>query len=144
MILEYMILGESSLVAMLRKIDCVMLRVDDLSAARQFYQQTLGLEPLWSDDHAVALAMPESEAEIVLHDDPDLPRDCNVHYLVDDVAEAVAELAAHGCQVIVAPFEVRIGKCAILTDPFGNSLNLIDMSKGPLEYNLRPKPGNSS
>jgi predicted enzyme related to lactoylglutathione lyase len=83
--------------------------------------------------------MPESEAEIVLHDDPGIPRDCNVHYLVDDVTEAVAKLAATGCAVLVAPFEVRIGKCAVLADPFGNPLNLIDMTKGPVEYNLKPK-----
>jgi predicted enzyme related to lactoylglutathione lyase len=42
-------------------------------------------------------------------------------------------------KVVVAPFEVRIGRCAVPVDPFGNSLNLIDMSKGPIEYNLRPK-----
>jgi predicted enzyme related to lactoylglutathione lyase len=125
--------------ALLRKIDCVMLRVDDLGAAREFYEQVLGLTPLWSDEHSVALGMPESEAEIVLHDDPDIPRDCNVHYLVDDVIDAVARLSAKRCEVIVAPFEVRIGRCAVLIDPFGNSLNLIDMSKGPIEYNLRPK-----
>ena len=116
-----------------------MLRVDDLSAAREFYQQVLGLAPLWSDDHSVALGMPESEAEIVLHDDPSIPRDCNVHYLVDSVNEAVDLLKASGCRVIAAPFEVRIGLCSVLADPFGNSLNLIDMTKGPIEYNLRPK-----
>ena len=36
-------------VALLRKIDCVMLRVDDLTSAWEFYERTLGLEPLWSD-----------------------------------------------------------------------------------------------
>jgi catechol 2,3-dioxygenase-like lactoylglutathione lyase family enzyme len=82
--------------ALLRKIDCVMLRVDDLGAAREFYEQVLGLTPLWSDEHSVALGMPESEAEIVLHDDPGIPRDCNVHYLVDDVTDAVARLSAKG------------------------------------------------
>src|SRR6266849_3407652 len=125
--------------ALLRKIDCVMLRVDDLRAASEFYEHVLGLTPLCSDEHSVALGMPESEAEIVLHNDPGIPRDCNVHYLVDDVSKAVANLAAEGCRVIVAPFEVRIGKCAVLADPFENSLNLIDMTKGPVEYNLKPK-----
>jgi predicted enzyme related to lactoylglutathione lyase len=80
--------------------------------------------------------MPESEAEIVLHNNPDIPRDCSLHYLVEDVTDVVAQLGTRGCQVIVPPFEVRIGKCAVLADPFGNMLNLIDMTKGRSEYNL--------
>jgi lactoylglutathione lyase len=123
--------------ALLRKIDCVMLRVDDLAAARAFYERTLGLEPLWSDEHSVALGMPESEAEIVLHDNPDIPANCNVHYLVDNVNAAVEKLIAAGCKVLVPAFDVRIGKCAILRDPTGNALNILDMSKGPIEYNLK-------
>lgn len=116
-------------VTVLRKIDCVMIRVDDLESARKFYEDTLGLEELWCDEHSVALGMPETDAEIVLHDDPDIPRDCNVHYLVDDVIAVVEGLAAAGCRVLVTPFDVRIGKRAVLADPFGNKLNLIDMTK---------------
>jgi len=118
--------------ALLRKIDCVMLRVDNLAAAGEFYERILGLEPLWSDEHSIALGMPETDAEIVLHDNPEIPRDCNVHYLVDSVDQTVATLTAAGCKVVVAPFEVRIGRCAIMCDPMGNNLNLIDMSKGPI------------
>src|SRR5690242_11065408 len=31
-----------------------------------------------------------------LHDDPEIPRDCNVHYLVDDVVVAVQKLVSAG------------------------------------------------
>jgi catechol 2,3-dioxygenase-like lactoylglutathione lyase family enzyme len=123
--------------AILRKIDCVMTKVGDLTAARDFYQRVLGLKPLWSDTQFLALGLPESDAEVVLHDDPQIPRECNVHYLVDDVKEAVASLDAEHCEVIVPPFEVRVGMCAIARDPFGNLLNLIDMSKGRVEDNLK-------
>ena len=58
----------------------------------------------------------------------------NVHYLVGDVKGATAKLSSAGCSVMVAPFEVRIGMCAVLRDPFANLLSLIDMSKGPAEY----------
>jgi hypothetical protein len=81
--------------------------------------------------------MPESDAEIVLHDDPKIPHNCNVHYLVNDVVETVAKIEGNGCRVIVAPFDVRIGKCAVVSDPSGNQLNLIDMTRGPVQYNLR-------
>ena len=123
----------------LSKIDCIMTKVDDLDSARRFYEGVLGLEPLWSDVHSVALGMPRSEAEIVLHDNPDIPKECNVHYLVNDVDTVAAKLSAEGCAVVEPPFEVRIGKCAVIRDPFGNLLNLIDMSKGPVEYNLRDR-----
>ncbi|HTR60713.1 MAG TPA: VOC family protein [Candidatus Binataceae bacterium] len=119
--------------AILRKIDCVMIKVDDLEAAARFYEETLGLAPRWSTTHSVALGMPESEAEIVLHDDPQIPRECGVHYLVDNVKEAVAKLSVQGCEIVVPPFEVQIGLCAVARDPFGNLLNLIDMSKGPIK-----------
>jgi len=119
--------------AALRKIDCVMIKVDDLGDAAKFYERVLRLAPRWSSTHSVALGMPESEAEIVLHDDPQIPRECGVHYLVDNVKEAVAMLSVQGCEIAVPPFEVQIGMCSVVRDPFGNLLNLIDMSKGPIK-----------
>jgi len=32
----------------------------------------------------------------------------------------------------VPPFEIQIGRCVVVQDPFGNPLVLLDMSKGPL------------
>jgi glyoxylase I family protein len=113
----------------LRKIDCVMVKVENLDAARQFYERVLGLTHLWSNAHSIALGMRDCDAEIVLHDDPQIPRECSVHYLVSDVRAAAAKLSSAGCSVMVAPFEVQIGMCAVLRDPFENLLNLIDMSK---------------
>src|SRR5579872_3277423 len=111
---------------MLRKIDCVMIRVDDVPAASAFYQQALGLTLIWWDDHTAGFRFPESDAEIVLHDGDDLPSPAEVHYLVDDVAAAVTELEARGCAVLVAPFTIRIGTCAVVRDPFGVRLCLLD------------------
>jgi glyoxylase I family protein len=121
----------------LRKIDCVMVKVENLDAARRFYERVLGLTHLWSSTHSIALGMRDCDAEIVLHNDPQIPRECNVHYLVGDVKEAAAKLNSAGCSLLVAPFEVRIGMCAVLRDPFENLLNLIDMSKGPVECGLK-------
>src|SRR5262249_24206155 len=119
---------------LLRKIDCVMVKVENLDAARQFYERVLGLTHLWSNARSIALGMRDCDAEIVLHDDPQIPRECSVHYLVGDVRAAVAKLSSAGCSVMVAPFEVPSGMAAGLRDPFETLLNLIDMSKGPVEY----------
>ncbi len=115
---------------MLRKIDCVMVRVPDLTSAVEFYTRVLGLRPLWRDDASAGMGMPETDAEIVLHT-MDLPGDRSVYYLVDDVRDAVATAARAGCLVQEEPFEVAIGLCAVLEDPFGNALCLLDMSNGP-------------
>ncbi len=117
-------------VRMLRKIDCVMVRVTDLPTAMEFYARVFGLQPLWRDDVSVGMGMAETDAEVVLHT-MDLPADRSVHYLVDDVPDAVATCELAGCAVLQAPFDVAVGKCAVLEDPFGNTLCVLDISKGP-------------
>jgi predicted enzyme related to lactoylglutathione lyase len=74
--------------------------------------------------------MPETDAEVVLHT-MSLPRDRGVHYLVDDVVTAVSTYQQHGCVVREPPFDIAVGRCAVLEDPFGNVLCILDMSKGP-------------
>lgn len=113
----------------LRKIDCVMTRVPDLELAASFYERTFGLRRLWSDPDAIGLAMPETDAEIVLHS-MEIPVDCSVHYAVDSVEDTVAAYVGDGCTVRVAPFDIAIGRCAVVTEPYGNSLALVDFSKG--------------
>ena len=112
---------------MLRKIDCIMIRVTDVEAAAAYYANVFGLRPQWSGDNSIGLKFPESDAEIVFQNDPDIASSVEVHYLVDDVVSAVAHLAAQGCQILVAPFPIAIGNCAVIGDPFGTRLCILDM-----------------
>jgi lactoylglutathione lyase len=114
---------------MLRKIDCVMVRVDDLAAASTFYARVFGLRPLWHDESSVGMGMPETDAEVVLHT-MDLPPEWRVYYLVDDVLAAVSAWRRESA-VLREPFEIAIGWCAVLEDPFGNAVGILDMTKGP-------------
>ena len=116
---------------MLRKIDCVMIRVEDLDAAVAYYTRVFGLRPIWRDETSAGMAFAETDAEIVLHCDPGIPSRVAVHYLVDDVASAVEAFEQQGCRVLEAPFDIAIGKCAVIEDPFGTTLCILDMSKGP-------------
>ena len=111
---------------MLRKIDCVMVPVGDLEEGAAFYTRVFGLTRLWQDDTSVGMGLPETDAEIVLHT-MQLPPEPNVYYLVDDVDAA----AAGGCRIRIPPFDVVVGRCAVVEDPFGNAIGLIDLSKGP-------------
>ena len=119
----------------LKKIDCVMVRVADVAAAAAYYGRVFGLRPLWTETapaHTmVGLGFPETDAELVLHDDAGIPRAVEVHYLVDDVGAATEHLRREGCAITVPPFAITIGKCAVVRDPFGATLCLLDMSTGP-------------
>ncbi|GAA2482341.1 VOC family protein [Winogradskya humida] len=114
---------------MLRRIDCVMVRVGDLGAATEFYARVFGLRTLWHDELAVGMGMPETDAEVVLHT-MDLARDVGVRYLVDDVLAAVAAYEHGGCVIREPLFDIAIGRCAVLEDPFGNAVCILDMSRG--------------
>ncbi len=121
---------------MLRKIDCIMIRVDDIQAAAAFYAKVFGLHPQWSGDDSIGLVFPETDAEIVLHNDPDIPSPVEVYYLVEDVVAAVAHYVAERCSILVAPFDITIGKCAVIQDPFGIRLCILDLTKGLRPLNL--------
>jgi lactoylglutathione lyase len=95
-----------------------------------------GLHLRWSGDGSIGLGFQETDAEIVLHCDPNIPSPIEVHYLVDDVLATVADYAAKGCQVLAAPFDITIGKCAVIRDPFGTRICILDMTKGARPLNL--------
>ena len=125
---------------MLRRVDCVMFRVADVDAAIAFYRDVMGLEPLWRDGNMAGLAFPETAApgartELVLHDNPAIP-ELDVNYKVEDVPQAVKALSDAGCTLVAGPFVIAIGHCAVIRDPFGNSLTLVDTTKGLRENNL--------
>jgi predicted enzyme related to lactoylglutathione lyase len=117
-----------------------MIRVDNIEAVASYYAEVFGLLPLWSGDDSIGLRFPESDAEIVLHSDPNIPSSVEVYYLVDDVIAAVAHYIARGCRILVEPFDITIGKCAVVQDPFGTRLCILDGTKGPRPLNLTNAP----
>ena len=121
---------------MLKKIDCIMIRVENLEVAKKYYTEVFGLRLLWGEENSVGLGFPETDAEIVLHTETDIPSEVEVYYLVDDVESAVTELEKQDCTTLVGPFDISIGKCAVIHDPFGIRLCILDMTKGSRDNNL--------
>lgn len=111
-----------------RKLDNHLLRVPDLDAAISFYRDQLGHRLLWRSDEAAGFALPETDAELVVH----LHIGPETDILVRDVDEAFAEFLSAGGEPIQPPFDIAIGRCARVRDPFGNELVLLDQSKGRL------------
>ena len=115
--------------ALLRKIDCHSIPVADLDAALAFYRDRLGHELIWRDDSAAGLRLPDSDAELVLHTDD---RPIETDLLVASVPAAISRFVEAGGKVIAGPFEIRIGLCAVIEDPWQNRLVILDASKGSL------------
>lgn len=114
----------------IRKIDCHSLPVDDLEAALAFYRDGLGHELVWRDETAAGLRLPDSNAELVLHTDD---RSIETDLSVESVPDAIDRFLKAGGSLVTGPFEIRIGLCAVLRDPWGNPLVILDSSKGLLK-----------
>jgi lactoylglutathione lyase len=111
------------------KVDCLRLRVPDLEAGLDFYRGKLGHEIIWRTSTAAGLRLPGSEAELVIDT---AARDPEVDLKVDSVPAATSRFVAAGGSVVTGPFEIRIGQCVVVADPWGNQLVLLDTSKGLL------------
>ena len=116
--------------ALLRKVDCIRLYVPDLETGLAFYRDRLGHELIWRSKTAAGLRLPESDAELVLQTEEQRQE---VDLLVDSADEAAKWVEQAGGKVIVPPFDIQIGRCVVLEDPWGNPLVLLDMTKGPLK-----------
>ena len=114
---------------LMRKVDCLQLNVPDLDVALQFYRDRLGHELAWRTNTAAGLKMPETDAEIVLQTER---KEMEVDLLVDSADDAAVRFETAGGKIVVPPFDIQIGRCVVVQDPWGNQLVLLDVSKGPL------------
>lgn len=112
-----------------RTVDCHSLPVADLDAAIAFYG-ALGHEVIWRDASAAGLRLPDSDAELVLHTDN---RPIETDLKVKSVPETIERFTRAGGTLVAGPFEIRIGQCAVLRDPWNNPLVVLDASKGLLD-----------
>jgi predicted enzyme related to lactoylglutathione lyase len=118
---------ESEKKSLIRKVDCIRIPVSDLESGLKFYRDSLGHELIWRTETSVGLRIPESKAELVIHTEPD---EFEVDLTVDSAEIAAKRFMSAGGSIIAGPFEIPIGKCVIVKDPWGNKLILLDTSKG--------------
>jgi predicted enzyme related to lactoylglutathione lyase len=108
------------------KVDCVMPKVEDLGAALAFYSEALGHPVLWRTPEAAGMAMPGTDAELVLH----TSRCHEVDLFVANVDEALRRFNGAGGEILTGPFDIPIGRCAVVRDPFGKTIVILDQTKG--------------
>ncbi|HEX8079381.1 MAG TPA: VOC family protein [Jatrophihabitans sp.] len=111
-----------------RAVDAVVVRVPSLEEGLAFYHDALGHELLWRTETKVALGFGDAETELVLALDVGPETDL----LVESVEDAVAAMALAGGSLVAGPDDIAVGKVAVVKDPFGNQLTLVDLTKGRL------------
>jgi predicted enzyme related to lactoylglutathione lyase len=112
----------------LQKVDAVTVPVPDLDAGLAFYRDRLGHQLRWRNEEvgAAGLALAGSDTEIVLT--TRLRYEPN--WLVASADQAAAAVAAAGGRIIADAEDIPVGRVAVVEDPFGNVLVLLDLSKG--------------
>ncbi|MGC9349740.1 MAG: VOC family protein [Anaerolineae bacterium] len=116
--------------ALFQKIDCIQIPVPDLDEGLAYYRDRLGHELIWRTATAAGLRMGEGDAEIVLHTER---RGFEVDIKVESADRAAELIEETGGSIIHGPFDIRIGRCVVVADPWGNQLVLLDISKGLLK-----------
>jgi lactoylglutathione lyase len=117
-------------VPLIRKVDCVRLYVPDLEAGLLFYRDQLGHTLIWRTATAAGLRLPETDTELVIQIEE---QGQEIDFLVDSADTAAGFIEQFGGKVILPPFDIQIGRCVVVEDPWGNPLVLLDTSKGLLK-----------
>lgn len=110
-----------------KKIDCIRIPVPSLEEGLKFYSDRLGHMLLWRTESSIGLKIPESEAEIVIHTDPD---ELETNITVESAEKAAQRFIDGGGSLVYGPFDIPIGICVIVKDPWNNQLVLLDNSRG--------------
>ena len=112
-----------------RDVDCIQIPVPDLESGLAFYRDALGQAVIWRRATAAGLSLSDSAAELVIQTErPELEPNLSVAS-ADTAARRFVEA---GGAVLVSPFDIAIGRCVVVRDPWGNRLVLLDHSRGRL------------
>lgn len=110
-----------------KNIDCIELYVSDLNEGIQYYCDSMGLKLLWRNEDMVGLGMENDITEIVLQSQR---KQVLVDIKVESVDESLEKIKEAGGTVEYGPFDVPIGRCAVILDKWDNKYVILDMTKG--------------
>lgn len=110
-----------------KNIDCIELYVSDLNEGIQYYCDSMGLKLLWRNEDMVGLGMENDMTEIVLQSQR---KQVLVDIKVESVDVSIEKIKEAGGTVEYGPFDVPIGRCAVILDKWDNKYVILDMTKG--------------
>ena len=85
---------------------------------------------IWRSETSAGLKLGDDGSEVVLDTEP---LQWKTDLLVGSVPKAVEQFEESGGQVVRGPFDIKIGKAAVVRDPWGNEYTLLDQSKGTFD-----------
>jgi len=108
-------------------VDCIRIYIPDLEKGLEYYYHKLGLQIAWKTENAVGLLMNDGKTEIVIQNE-DKREETDIK--VDNVEDAIKTITKAGGKVIYGPFDIKIGKCAVIEDLWNNKMVILDSTKG--------------
>jgi lactoylglutathione lyase len=109
--------------SLFNKIDCVRIPVPNLEDGIDFYSKKLGHELLWKTKTSVGLQISEDKSEIVLYIEPE---GLEIDFQVENVKHAAKKFVQAGGEIVKGPFDIPIGMCVLVKDPWGNQYVILD------------------
>jgi len=110
----------------LRSVDAITIPVPGLDEGLAFYRDRLGHRLLWRNDAVgqAGLALPDTRVELVLS----TRQQMEPNWLVESIDAALHDLVQAGASVAAAPATIPVGRVAVVIDPFGNPLVLVELT----------------
>ena len=113
----------------MKDYDNFFLPVKDLSAAKNYYANILGLPVKFdfSDMGMLAFSVGEQEPAIILKDiNKFSDAKPTIWFVVEDVSKEYLSLKEKGVEFLTQPFPIQTGMAVEFDDPFGNRLGITD------------------
>lgn len=113
---------------MFKKLRTVIYKAADLNAAREWYMKVTGIQPYFDQPFYVGFEINGCELGL----DPDMSNVATgnqavAYWAVDKLDDVISQLSANGASVVQPKTNVGGDICvAIVTDPFGNHIGLIE------------------
>ena len=114
----------------LRKVDSIMYKVKDLAISEAFYTDVMGMTKVCEDTDRgmMGFLLKDSDSEVVIHTSNELPP-FSYNFLVDNVRQFCNEHRRRDYKIAFGPIKVRSGHYAVLVDPDGNRIPIIDLTE---------------
>jgi predicted enzyme related to lactoylglutathione lyase len=113
---------------MLKGLRTVIYKVDDVEKAKEWYSSLLGFGPYFDEPFYVGYNVGGYELGLDPDADGTVRGDSPAAYWgVDDITSVIAKLSESGIEIVSGVTEVGGDiKVAVISDPFGNQVGLIE------------------
>jgi predicted enzyme related to lactoylglutathione lyase len=113
--------------SLFQKIDCIQLYIPDLDEGVDYYCNKLGLMIIWKSESSIGLGMNNGITELVIQNERKYQE---IDIKVNSVIDSIEIIKKAGGSIVSGPFEIKIGNCAVVRDPWDNQYVILDSTKG--------------